>query len=37
MVLTVVEPADVLSVLREAMDEVRGGKLAVVDVRLPKG
>ncbi len=34
---TVVEPADVLPVLREAMDEVRGGKLAVVDVRLPKG
>ncbi len=34
---TVVEPTDILPVLREAMDEVRGGKLAVVDVRLPKG
>jgi len=34
---TVVEPADVLPALKEAMTEVRGGKLAVVDVRLPKG
>ncbi|MEE8413429.1 MAG: thiamine pyrophosphate-requiring protein [Dehalococcoidales bacterium] len=33
----VVEPSDVLPVLREAIEEVRGGKLAVVDVRLPKG
>ncbi len=33
----VTDPADVLPVLREAMAEVRGGKLAVVDVRLPKG
>ena len=31
------EPADVLPVLKEAMKEVKGGKLAVVDVRLPKG
>jgi len=34
---TVVEPADVLPALKEALVEVRGGKLAVVDVRLPKG
>lgn len=33
----IVDPADILPVLREAMDEVRGGKLAVVDVHLPKG
>ncbi len=34
---TVVEPADVLPVLKEALEEVRGGRLAVVDIRLPKG
>lgn len=34
---TVVESADVLPALKEALVEVHGGKLAVVDVRLPKG
>jgi len=34
---TVVEPEDVLPALKEALAEVRGGKLAVVDVHLPKG
>jgi acetolactate synthase-1/2/3 large subunit len=32
----VTEPADVLPVLKEALYEVRNGRLAVVDVRLPK-
>lgn len=31
------DPADVLSALKEAMKEVRNGRLAVVDVRLDKG
>jgi acetolactate synthase-1/2/3 large subunit len=31
------EPEDVLPVLKEALNEVRGGRVAVVDVRLPKG
>ena len=31
------DPDDVLPVLKEAMNEVRGGRLAVVDVRLDKG
>ena len=34
---TVVEPADVLPALKEALIEVCGGRLAVVDIRLPKG
>ncbi len=34
---TVVEPADVLPALKEALAEVRAGRLAVVDIRLPKG
>ena len=34
---TVVEPSDVLPALKEGLEEVRGGRLAVVDVRLPKG
>jgi acetolactate synthase-1/2/3 large subunit len=34
---TVAEPEDVLPVLKEALAEVRGGRLAVVDIRLPKG
>lgn len=31
------DPADVLPALKEAMNEVRNGRLAVVDVRLEKG
>ena len=34
---TVIEPDDVLPALREALQEVRRGRLAVLDVRLPKG
>jgi acetolactate synthase-1/2/3 large subunit len=34
---TVEEPADVLPTLKEALWEVRNGKIAVVDVRLAKG
>jgi acetolactate synthase-1/2/3 large subunit len=34
---TVTEPEDVLPVLKEALAEVRKGRLALVDVRIPKG
>jgi acetolactate synthase-1/2/3 large subunit len=34
---TVDDPAEVLPALQEGLAEVRGGRLAVIDVRLPKG
>ena len=34
---TVTEPDAVLPTLKEALEKVRGGSIAVVDVRLPKG
>jgi len=30
------DPVDVLPVLKEAIEQVRGGKMAVVDVRLER-
>jgi thiamine pyrophosphate-dependent acetolactate synthase large subunit-like protein len=34
---TVDDPADVLPALKEGLRQVHSGRLAVIDVRLPKG